>query len=128
AELAEAASRDPAIAAELARSQEFDAAVGGALNDLPVPGDLEARLLAALQSGAVGSEVTLPPSTVEHAAQRFGRRKLTRRRLMMGGGAVALGGRARAFAVQFWRLSHQLVGNEELASSVAAWIDPNRLP
>lgn len=62
--LAEAAERDPAVAAELARGQRFDGLVAEALDDVPVPAGLAERLLAGAASSRLSTAVQ---SAVEYA-------------------------------------------------------------
>jgi hypothetical protein len=122
AELAQAVSRDPAIAAELARSQQFDASARAALNDLPVPTGLAERLIAAIESNSPAAELSLPPSAADIANASPRGFAITRRRLLVAGGSLALASLIAVSAYRTWRASHRLVGQDELADTASRWV------
>jgi hypothetical protein len=131
AELAAAATADPAVAEELARSHAFDRQLTAALADVPVPAGLAERILDSLSCAAPAgpaAEAALftaeaPERAAAGATQRLMRgSRLSRRRwIELGAGACAaavLG----ALVVRFWPRTPRRIAPHELAQMAEAWL------
>jgi hypothetical protein len=108
ADLAAAADRDAAVAAELARSQRFDQAVSVALHELPVPAGLMERMLAA-------TETNRPAPAVP--ATRFWQR----RPWLTAIGSVAATFLLAVTALWLAPRTPRQVSQEDLGQAVGAW-------
>jgi len=122
AELSVAVEQDAAAAAELARSQAFDNAVGAALVDIPVPRGLLERLVAATAKSAL-EEPAEPVAEFATSVQPIVRRRprLSRRQMVVGGGAVALG-LAIAVALYQSRQPGPVVSEQQLSGAAEEWL------
>jgi hypothetical protein len=122
ADLARATESDPAVAAELARSQRFDVAVSAALHDVPVPAGLLERLEAKLGTVNVESDaVTTGEVSLPSAAAQSGRRTLLAAALALA--AVTL----LAVGATLWPRSGRDISNEQLVGMASGWnsqVDP----
>jgi hypothetical protein len=136
AELAKAVERTPALAEELARSQQLDFKVAAALHDLPVPAGLAERLLAVAESKMPAPEVNLPLAISESGATSARSRRRSRRRWLLAGGSLALVALLALSAYPWLRTVH-VVAREELGGQAAQWLQQlptnswqaaNRLP
>jgi hypothetical protein len=146
ARLAEAAERDPEVAAELARGQRFDGLLAEALDDVPVPAGLAERLLAraapeylkaSVQSAVESSEpaaaataVSLPPTaeaTVANEAtpqDRSTRRGLLWRLAVAGSTALAIVVIAFVAGPLAWGPSApRVVSQQDLLVEVDGWMN-----
>jgi hypothetical protein len=120
ADLAAAAGRDAAVAAELARSQRFDQAVSVALHELPVPAGLMERLLAATEANK--------PSPQSGPEPEAGRSRWTRRRLLVWAGSLASVLLLAATTFLVVSRPSREVTQEELGLAVAQWANVNVAP
>jgi hypothetical protein len=148
ARLAEAAERDPEVAAELARGQRFDGLLAEALDDVPVPAGLADRLLAraapeylkaSVQSAVASSEsavaaaaVSLPPTNDEASiTEATPKHRSTRRGVLWRLAAVASA--ALAVLVIAWvagplawgPTAPRVVSSQDLLVEIDGWMDPS---
>lgn len=133
AALVEALQGDVAVRRQFERSQRFDAAMAGVFRDVPVPGGLEDRLLAALDVAAPArDEVPGLPSPRDTAFDRQarpgqrGRRAWSGRRRMW---TFVAGGLAATAALFAFLLVAPFSGigepraDDRLPGEVLAWTD-----
>jgi len=135
-ELADAARRDPAVAAELARSQQLDAQLRSAIRDVPVPAGLAERLLQAAQHPDEPEANVCLPANPERRQWFVRRPNLTRRHWILAGCSTALVGLIAFVSSQLLE-PLRTVTQEEIASetlvarahlSATAWQPIAKLP
>jgi len=117
AELARAVEREPAVAEELRRSQRFDASVGKALRDLPVPAGLAERILAASETSGTGAEVSLPPARDELPKTN---RWIGRRTWLVAAGSLSLAVLLMAVVYKLAPAWRRPISQTELAADTTA--------
>lgn len=148
ARLAEAAERDPEVAAELARGQRFDGRLAEALDDVPVPEGLAERLLARMapeylkasvqsavdssQPAASAAAVSLPPtteappSTEATPKDRSTRRGVLWRLAAAGSAALAVVAITLVAGPLAWGpTAPRVVSQQDLLVEVDGWMDPS---
>lgn len=132
--LAEATRTDPEIRRTYERSQQFDAAVGLAFRDVPVPAGLAERLLSAVETSALPSVVaqaerSSPPLPARDSGSHLGPRRRWMRGIRPRTWAVAGGTLAAAAALIGFLLVTPLFKcleptlDEHLPGEVSAWAD-----
>jgi hypothetical protein len=120
-DLARAAEHDHAVAAELARSQQFDRAVAGAMHDVELPTGLLDRLLVAAQADNPADEVCLPLPN-EPASSPAKRSRLSRRTLVFSG-SIALAALLAMSGSWVLLRPKRVVTQNELNVAVSKWME-----
>lgn len=123
AELARALSRDTSVAAALDRSREFDRAVTERLTDVPVPVGLTERVLAAIDRENLKTASVSQPNVAPRAAwmRKHVRAILFSRAAWIGWATVAAALLLLTGGALYWRRSHQIFEQEQIASALGGW-------
>jgi len=121
AELAQTIEQDQSVADELARSQQFDSAVAGAMHDVPVPAGLLERLLAATSEAAEGVPASpAPDATAVSLPVDRQRGRILRRSLLTGASAALV--LALGFGLYLGLRPPRVVKEPELGGAVDSWL------
>lgn len=121
-ELAQAAENDRAVAAELARSHEFDRAIMSAMHDVSVPAGLLDRLLAA----TTVTPASATTGAADNAVAPTKNQNITRRNWLVAGSSLALVALVAWSASYVWLRPRPVVSQDELSVAVSGWL--NDLP